>query len=84
MRERERERKPSSHSLLMREVNDRIFELLSEVWGLRSERGSGNGEFLCECRDKGCIETIELPIREYAALQKTEDRPPLKLTGHPD
>ena len=80
MRERER----SSHSLLMRAVNDRIFELLSEVWGLRSERGSGNGEFVCECSDKGCIETIELTLREYAALQKVEDRPPMKLAGHPD
>jgi hypothetical protein len=79
-----RESKRSKGSLLMREVNDRIFELLSEVWGLRSERGSGNGEFLCECSDTGCIETIALPLREYAALQKVEDRPPMKLAGHPD
>ena len=79
-----RESKRSKGSLLMREVNDRIFELLSEVWGLRSERGSGNGEFVCECSDKGCVETIALPLREYAALQKVEDRPPMKLAGHLD
>jgi hypothetical protein len=53
-----RESEWSSHSLLMRAVNDRIFELLSEVWGLRSERGSVNGEFVCECSDKGCVELI--------------------------
>ncbi len=65
----------------MREVNDRAFELLSEL-GL-SPTGD-DGKFLCECSDDGCIETIELTLREYAALQEAEDRPPLKLAGHPD
>jgi hypothetical protein len=72
-----RESKRSNHSLLMREVNDRVFELLSEM-------GSEDGDFLCECSDDGCIETIQFTLREYAALQKAEDQPPLKLAGHPD
>ena len=67
----------SRHSLLMREVNDRVFELLSEV---RSE----DGEFLCECSDKNCIETILLTLREYAVLQAQPERPPLTLPEHPD
>ena len=71
------ESKRSNHSLLVREVNDRVFELLSEL-------GSEDGEFVCECSDEGCVETIQLTLREYAALQKAEDRPPLKLAGHPD
>lgn len=71
------ESKRSQHSLLMEEVNDRVFELLSEI-------GSEDGEFLCECSDEGCIETIQLTVPEYAALPKAEDRPPLKLAGHPD
>ena len=71
-----RESKRSKNSLLMREVNDRVFELLREM--------DSDGEFVCECRDVGCFETIPLTRREYAALQKAEDRPPLKLAGHPD
>jgi hypothetical protein len=67
----------SRHSLLIREVNDRVFELLSEL-------GSEDGEFLCECSDKSCIETIPLTLREYAALQAQPERPPLKLPEHPD
>jgi hypothetical protein len=61
----------------MREVNDRVFELLSEL-------GVEDGEFLCECSDEGCIERTQLTLREYAALQRAEDRPPLKRAGHPD
>jgi hypothetical protein len=72
----------SHHSLLLAEVNDRIFEVLSE---LGNEDGEfEDGEFLCECSDAGCIETIQLTLREYAALQAQPDRLPLKLSGHPD
>ena len=67
----------SGHSLLIREVNDRVFELLSEF-------DSEDGEFLCECSDKGCVETINLTLREYAALQAQPERPHLKLPEHPD
>ena len=65
------------HPQLMRLVNDRVFEILSEL-------GSEDGEFLCECSNMGCIETVQLTLREYAALQAQPDRPPLKLAGHPD
>jgi hypothetical protein len=46
-----RERQPSKDPLLMREVNDRVFDLLSDV---RIE----DGEFVCECSDEGCFERI--------------------------
>jgi hypothetical protein len=67
------------HSRLLGEVNDRIFEVLSE---LGSEDGE-DGEFLCECSNLSCIETIQLTLREYAVLKRQPDRPPLKLPGHP-
>lgn len=67
----------SRHSLLIREVNDRVFELLSDI-------GSEDGEFLCECSDESCHETIPLTLGEYAALQAQPERPPLKLPEHPD
>jgi hypothetical protein len=63
--------------MLIRAVNDRIFKVLSEL-------GSEDGEFLCECSDEGCIETIQLTLREYAALQAQPDRSLLKLPGHQD
>jgi hypothetical protein len=65
----------SQHSLLMAEVNDRIFEINA----LHSE----DGEFLCECSDESCIETITLTLREYAALKGQPERPVLKLPRHP-
>ena len=65
----------SLHSRLMAEVNDRIFEINA----LHSE----DGEFLCECSNLSCIETIQLTLREYAVLKEEPDRPPLTLPGHP-
>ena len=72
-----RESKRSNLSLLMREVNDRVFEFLSEL-------GSRDAEFVCECGDEHCVETIHLALRQYAALQAQPERPSLKLPGHPD
>jgi hypothetical protein len=66
----------SRHSWLIQSVNDRIFAVLREI-------GSEEGEFLCECSNLSCIETIQLTLTEYAALQKEPDRPILKLPGHP-
>jgi hypothetical protein len=63
--------------MLIRAVNDQIIEVLSEL-------GSDDGEFLCECSDENCIETIQLTLRGYAALQAQPDRPLLTLPGHPD
>ena len=71
------ERKGTRHSQLIKGVNDRIFDVLREI-------GSEDGEFLCECSDETCVETIQLTVREYAALEEAEDRPPVKLAGHPD
>jgi hypothetical protein len=65
----------SQLSRLMAEVNDRIFEV--------GELHSEDGEFLCECNNPSCIETITLTLREYAMLRGQPDRSPLKLPGHP-
>jgi hypothetical protein len=65
----------SRHSWLIQSVNDRVFDVLQEI-------DSEDGEFLCECSNLNCIETIHLALTEYAALQKDPERPPLKLPGH--
>jgi hypothetical protein len=72
------EREGVRHSQLIREVNDRVFEVLTEI-------GNEDGAFLCECSKEDCTETIQLTLREYAALRAQGDsRPPLKLPAHPD
>lgn len=79
-----RESRPPKNPLLIREVNDRIFELLmSEDRGLKPEPERETAQFLCECSDGDCVETMPLTLREYAALQEAGDRPLLKLPGHP-
>ena len=60
----------------MQEVNNRVLELLSEM-------SSEDAEFVCECSDKDCIETIPFTLGEYAALLAQPVRPPLKLPTHP-
>jgi hypothetical protein len=64
-----------ARSPIMREVNDRIFEILSGL-------GSEDGEFLCECDDETCVQTIQMTLSEYAALQEQGDRPPLQAAIH--
>jgi hypothetical protein len=67
---------------LLREVNDRVFELLSEMG--HGDAEFQDAEFVCECSNEYCVETIQLTLREYASLQAQPERPPLKLRGHPD
>jgi hypothetical protein len=51
---------------LMREVNDRIYEVLAKD-------GSEDGYFLCECGEEDCAEPVQLTLREYTALRARED-----------
>ncbi|HYY32152.1 MAG TPA: hypothetical protein VE693_01015 [Gaiellaceae bacterium] len=57
---------PSEHSRLTQTVNRHIYEVLNEV-------GSEDGDFLCECDDENCTQTIQLTLREYAARQGPGD-----------
>jgi len=45
----------SHHSWLIQSVNDRVFDVLLEI-------ESEDGEFLCECSNLNCIETIQLTL----------------------
>jgi hypothetical protein len=52
---------------MIQSVNDRVFEDLREI-------GSEDGEFLCECSNLSCLQTIHLTLTEYAALKERPDR----------
>jgi hypothetical protein len=56
------ERRLAINETLFREVNHRIHDL--------NERSLVvEGEFVCECGDADCTETIRIPLREYKAVR---------------
>ena len=63
------------HSARMRSVNERAYAVLVEI-------GSEDGDFVCECEDTACFKTIQLTLREYAALQPRREDQPLLAPGH--
>jgi len=67
-------RKGAQNQSLIREVNERIEELASDVTHL---------EVLCECANPDCVETLELSIGEYEAIRSSPVRFPIK-PGHED
>lgn len=61
----------SAHSLFLHDVNEQGFRVLTKL-------GFEEGDFACECSHKGCIETIHMTLREYAA----RDGEPLIIPAH--
>ena len=53
-------RKAAKNQALFRDVNERIEELVGEAW---------HPEFVCECADEHCIETLELSITKFESLE---------------
>lgn len=54
--------KGAQNQALIREVNERIESLAEEA---------ANPEFLCECADDSCIETIALSIADYESIRSS-------------
>src|SRR4051794_35549524 len=54
--------KGAKNQAIIREVNERIEQLADDA---------AHPEFLCECADTNCVETIEAPIAEYEALRSS-------------
>ena len=59
----------------MREVNDRIYAALVET-------GGEDGDFICECGDQDCYGTVQLTLREYAAIQTNTNPVALRAASH--
>jgi hypothetical protein len=55
---------------VLREVNERIEELLDDA---------AHPEFFCECGEGRCVETIEVSIAEYTAVRSS----PLRFVVRP-
>jgi hypothetical protein len=69
-----RSAKGAHNQALMREVNERIEQIAEDA---------AHPEFLCECADPDCVETIPLSIAEYEAVRSSPLRFPIK-PGHDD
>lgn len=64
--------KAGRNQALWREVNERI-KAVAET--------SGDMEFLCECANMDCTETIGMSMAEYERIRSSPTRFPVKL-GH--
>ena len=50
-------------TVLFREVNDRIAELLERAWPIAP------GDFLCECGEGDCARRVTIALPDYRALR---------------
>ena len=62
-------KKESRNQVLFREVNDRVRDVLAPL--LTADEGA---EFLCECGDEVCLESIQLDLAEYDAVRVSPHR----------
>ena len=63
---------PPTHSALMQGVNENIYKVLLS-------NGSEDGDFICECDETACFETVQITLREYVARPEGQ---PLLAPGH--
>ncbi|MDQ3668700.1 MAG: hypothetical protein M3377_00215 [Actinomycetota bacterium] len=62
-------------------VNQTIFRAANEAIGRAGAAGTGQLELLCECGDRFCLESVEVPRDEY---ERVRSNPAcfLLATGH--
>ena len=65
----DRSAKGARNQSLMREVNERIEQIAEDA---------AHPEFLCECADPDCVETLPLSIAEYEAVRSSPLHFPIK------
>ena len=53
------------HPVLFREVNERVAEVLA-AWD-----DDPNAEFLCECSNEDCMQTLPLSVAEYKRVRSS-------------
>jgi hypothetical protein len=68
----------SRNQILFREVNERVRDVAAPLLTAREE-----AEFLCECGDDACLETIRLDLTEYDAVRASPQRF-VMVPGHED
>jgi hypothetical protein len=62
-------KKESRNPTLFREVNEHVRSVIAPLLTAGEE-----GEFLCECGNEACIETIRLELKEYEEVRVSPHR----------
>jgi hypothetical protein len=68
-REEQRKERLARNESLFREVNERVREVNDRVTEVNGDVRSDRIEFLCECGDPRCTESISLSREEYEQLR---------------
>ena len=66
------------NSALMQEVNENTYDVLVA----HADGSLEDGDFVCECDETACFETIQLTLREYAALRPRSEDQLILAPGH--
>jgi protein-disulfide isomerase len=72
----DRQRTGATNQALIRDVNERVVQLAPNAANLDEPV-----DFLCECFDRDCIETMSLTLAEYDEIRASPVRFPVK-PGH--
>jgi hypothetical protein len=59
------------HQILLRDINERIVEVLKHYYLELETDGDYQAEFICECSRAPCSETISLTVEEYEAVRSS-------------
>jgi hypothetical protein len=79
-----RDDRVASNEGLLREINDRIEEIVSGEFGRgEAEAEAQEGDFLCECGQENCIESVHMKVSEYEKIRREKTRF-VVVPGHED
>jgi hypothetical protein len=68
-----RDARVASNEGLLREVNDRIEEVMERFGNGEARPEDEETDFLCECGTEDCVESVRMSIREYEDVRRDED-----------
>jgi hypothetical protein len=68
---------------LLRDMNDRIDELMDRFGDGEAGAQEQEADFLCECGNEDCIDTVRMSVREYENARRVENQF-VVFPGHED
>jgi len=69
----ERDGRVTSNEGLLRDVNDRIKEVVQRFGNGEAGTEADDADFLCECGRQNCTESVRMSIREYEGLRRDKN-----------
>jgi len=78
-----RDGRVASNEGLLRDVNDRIEEVMQRFVDGEEQSEADEADFLCECGQENCAETVRMSFREYENV-RCEEMLFVVFPGHED